>query len=32
VVQALLYRGTLDNPALWPRALNDLTLAAGKEP
>jgi hypothetical protein len=32
VVQALLYRGTLDNPALWARALNDLALAAGKEP
>jgi cation transport regulator ChaC len=30
-VQALLYRGTMDNPAIWQRALTDLTLAAGKE-
>jgi cation transport regulator ChaC len=30
VVQALLYRGALDNPAIWRRALNDLTFAAGK--
>ncbi len=29
-VQALLYRGTPDNPAFWPRALLDLPFAAGK--
>lgn len=28
-VRALLYRGTPDNPALWPRALTDLPFAAG---
>ena len=28
-VQALLYRGTPDNPAFWPRLLWDLPLAAG---
>jgi len=27
-VQALLYRGNTDNPALWPRALKDLPFAA----
>lgn len=27
-VQALLYRGTPDNPAFWPRALQDLPFAA----
>lgn len=27
-VQALLYRGTPDNPAFWPRALRDLPFAA----
>jgi alpha-tubulin suppressor-like RCC1 family protein len=27
-VQALLYRGTPDNPAIWPRALRDLPFAA----
>jgi len=31
-VAALLYRGTVDNPAFWPRALRDLPLAAGKLP
>ena len=30
VVQALLYRGTPDNPAMWPRALRDLSFAAGR--
>ena len=30
VVQALLYRGTPDNPAMWPRALRDLLFAAGR--
>jgi hypothetical protein len=29
-VRALLYRGTLDNPAMWLRPLQDLTFAAGK--
>jgi hypothetical protein len=29
-VQALLYRGTPDNPAFFPRALLDLPFAAGK--
>jgi cation transport regulator ChaC len=29
VHSALLYRGTPDNPAIWPRALNDLQYAAG---
>ncbi|GAX23659.1 hypothetical protein FisN_12Hh233 [Fistulifera solaris] len=28
VLQALLYRGTLDNPAIWPRVLRDLPFAA----
>ena len=28
--QALLYRGTPDNPAIWPRAMLDLPFAAGK--
>ena len=28
--QALLYRGTPDNPAFWSRALKDLPFAAGK--
>ena len=28
-VQALLYRGTPDNPAIWPRVLRDLPFAAG---
>jgi cation transport regulator ChaC len=28
--QALLYRGTPDNPAIWPRALLDLPFAAGR--
>jgi cation transport regulator ChaC len=28
--QALLYRGTPDNPAFWPRALLDLPLTAGR--
>ena len=27
-MKALLYRGTADNPAIWPRALRDLTYAA----
>jgi hypothetical protein len=30
-VQALLYRGTPDNPAFWPRVLRDLPFAAGKD-
>jgi alpha-tubulin suppressor-like RCC1 family protein/cation transport regulator ChaC len=30
-VRALLYRGTLDNPAMWLRPLQDLTFAAGKD-
>jgi hypothetical protein len=29
-VRALLYRGTPDNPAFWPRALRDVPFAAGK--
>lgn len=29
-VRCLLYRGTHDNPAFWPRALRDLPFAAGK--
>lgn len=29
-VKTLLYRGTPDNPAIWPRLLVDLPLAAGK--
>jgi cation transport regulator ChaC len=29
-VRALLYRGTLDNPAMWLRPLQDLAFAAGK--
>ena len=29
--QALLYRGTPDNPAFWSRALLDLDYAAGKK-
>jgi len=29
IVDALLYRGTPDNPAMWPRALRDLPFAAG---
>jgi hypothetical protein len=28
-VEALLYRGTPDNPAFWPRAIKDLPFAAG---
>ena len=28
-VRALLYRGTPENPAFWPRALRDLPFAAG---
>jgi hypothetical protein len=28
-VRALLYRGTPDNPAFWPRALRDVPFAAG---
>jgi cation transport regulator ChaC len=30
-VRALLYRGTLDNPAMWLRPLQDLTFAAGTD-